>query len=81
MKKVFPLKGRIQHYAWGGIRFIPELLGMNPDKNPSAEYWMGAHKRAPSIVTTEVGEMSLDTFVNFMLDILLSSMQNNVDIF
>ncbi|MCA0933068.1 mannose-6-phosphate isomerase, class I [Lutimonas saemankumensis] len=63
MKRVFPLRGQIQHYAWGGFSFIPEFLGMNPDEKPFAEYWMGAHKTAPSIVSTEEEEMKLDTFI------------------
>ena len=48
-ERIFKLKGVVQHYAWGGNRFIPELLGMQPDlSKPSAEYWMGAHSSAPS---------------------------------
>src|ERR1700743_2002276 len=42
--KVFKLRGKVQHYAWGGPAFIPELLGIdNADHRPFAEYWMGAH--------------------------------------
>ena len=38
-ERIFKLKGVAQHYAWGGNRFIPELLGMQPDlSKPSAEY-------------------------------------------
>jgi mannose-6-phosphate isomerase len=47
--KVFPLAGKIQHYAWGGASFIPDLLSIpNPDGRPFAEYWMGAHDNASS---------------------------------
>ena len=48
-ERIFKLKGVIQHYAWGGHSFIPQLLNNNEvtDK-PSAEYWMGAHPSAPS---------------------------------
>jgi mannose-6-phosphate isomerase len=47
--KVFKLKGKVQHYAWGGHSFIPRLLSLpNPDDKPFAEYWMGAHDNAPS---------------------------------
>jgi mannose-6-phosphate isomerase len=48
-ERIFKLTGVIQHYAWGGNTFIPNLLGeaVEPDK-PSAEYWMGAHPSAPS---------------------------------
>jgi mannose-6-phosphate isomerase len=47
--KIFKLKGKIQHYAWGGTEYIPHWLGINnPDKKPYAEYWMGAHPLASS---------------------------------
>lgn len=38
------LTGRIQHYAWGGKKYIPALLSLdNPEKKPFAEYWLGVH--------------------------------------
>lgn len=41
----------IQHYAWGGHQFIPDLLHFtNDEKLPFAEYWMGAHDNAPAKV-------------------------------
>lgn len=46
--KLFYLKGKVQHYAWGGFTYIPQLLGLPVTDNPSAEYWMGAHQSAPS---------------------------------
>ncbi|MFT4202677.1 MAG: mannose-6-phosphate isomerase, class I [Chitinophagaceae bacterium] len=50
MNKIFPIKGVVQHYAWGGHHFLPELLHLeNPSNEPWAEYWMGAHPKAPSI--------------------------------
>ena len=49
--KICKLKGKVQHYAWGGSDFIPALLHIsNPDKKPFAEYWMGAHDNVPSEV-------------------------------
>ena len=51
-KKIFKLEGRIQHYAWGGYGYLPDLLQVpNPTKKPFAEYWMGAHVNAPSMIT------------------------------
>lgn len=48
-ERIFKLTGVIQHYAWGGHVFIPQLLNYNePTDKPSAEYWMGAHSSAPS---------------------------------
>jgi phosphomannomutase len=48
---LIPLEPRVQHYAWGDTRFIPELLGReNPHAVPHAELWMGAHPDLPSKV-------------------------------
>lgn len=48
---MYQLKGKVQHYAWGGNVFIPQLLGIsNTEKQPFAEYWMGVHSLAPSVV-------------------------------
>lgn len=48
---MFPLTGKVQHYAWGGKVFIPSLLGIsNEDGRPCAEYWLGVHPAAPSEV-------------------------------
>lgn len=56
------LKGKCMHYAWGGTRFLPEMLGLpNPDQKPFAEYWMGAHPSAPSDVLMPNGPVSLYT--------------------
>lgn len=50
-QEIFKLKGVVQHYAWGGYDFIPQLLGItNNDHKPCAEYWLGAHPSAPSVV-------------------------------
>lgn len=40
------LEGVVQHYAWGGIHYIPDLLKQeNPQQEPCAELWLGAHPR------------------------------------
>ncbi len=63
--KIFRLKGVIQHYSWGGHRFLPELLHEpNPLGQPFAEYWMGAHENAPSIIEFENG--THQTLVSFV---------------
>ncbi|MGV3766311.1 MAG: mannose-6-phosphate isomerase, class I [Chitinophagaceae bacterium] len=64
-KRIFPLYGKVQHYAWGGNRFIPELLGeKNTDRQPFAEYWMGAHDQVPSLIETEHGvQIGLNSFI------------------
>ena len=64
MNKLFALKGRIQNYAWGGKQFIPNLLGVEPSGEKCAEYWLGAHVNAPSVLETKEGEQTLNTFLN-----------------
>lgn len=44
------MTGTIQPYAWGSPTFIPELLGEQPDGEPQAELWLGAHSSSPSTV-------------------------------
>jgi mannose-6-phosphate isomerase len=63
--KIFRLEGKVQHYAWGGNRFIPGLLGQNNDSDkPFAEYWMGAHENVPSIVVLpDGGRQPLNEFI------------------
>jgi mannose-6-phosphate isomerase len=56
-QKVFRLHGKVQHYAWGGTRFLPGLLGIdNPEQRPFAEYWLGAHDNAPADMEATTGE-------------------------
>jgi mannose-6-phosphate isomerase len=58
--KIFKLKGRVQNYAWGGYQYIPNLLHFeNKDNKPCAEYWMGAHPSAPSMIQIGNEEVSL----------------------
>ena len=42
--------GQVQHYDWGTIAEIPRLLGVESDGCPWAEYWLGAHPKAPSLL-------------------------------
>ena len=54
--KIYRLEGKVQHYAWGGNRFIPALLGeLNESNKPFAEYWMGAHENVPSLIVLPDG--------------------------
>jgi len=55
-QKVFKLQGKVQHYAWGGSSYIPQLLHLtNSDQRPFAEYWMGAHDNAPAELLDDSG--------------------------
>jgi len=63
--KIFKLNGVIQHYAWGGNTFIPDLLGVeNTSDKTFAEYWMGAHPSASAILETSDGPVSLIDIIN-----------------
>lgn len=56
----FPLHGLAQHYAWGGRRFIPGMLGLdNAEQQRFAEWWLGAHEDAPSVIETPLGPQPL----------------------
>ncbi len=61
---VSKLKGKVQHYAWGGYEFIPQLLGLqNETHQPYAEYWMGAHPNHSSEIAVEESWVSLQQFI------------------
>ncbi len=58
------LQGTVQHYSWGGYEFIPSLLGIeNNEHKPFAEYWLGAHSGAPSLVETHDGLQPLNELI------------------
>lgn len=42
------LKPRIAHYGWGTESDLASLLGREPDGQPWAEVWVGAHPTLPS---------------------------------
>lgn len=58
--RIFKLKGKVQHYAWGGTAYIPHWLGIeNKENKPFAEYWMGAHPSASSALIVDGKEENL----------------------
>lgn len=63
MIKLYKIRGTVQNYAWGGTRYIADLLGANLNGEKAAEYWLGAHANAPSILTTSEGMRALDAFL------------------
>jgi mannose-6-phosphate isomerase len=74
--KIFRLKGKVQHYAWGGYEFIPHWLGIpNTGHKPFAEYWMGAHPSASSDIVTPNGSLSLNELIKGFPEITVG---NNV---
>ena len=64
--KLFPLKGSVQQYSWGGTAYLPALLNIeNPNHQPFAEYWLGAHDKAPSFVEINKDEtIPLNKYIN-----------------
>ena len=64
MAGIYPLNGRLQHYVWGGERYIPHLLHIDKTESHYAEYWLGAHPSAPSQVLYAQEEISLSDFLH-----------------
>lgn len=64
MQSIYPLKGVIQHYDWGGFNFIPSLIGKeNRQQKPCAELWLGAHPKGVSEIKIDKKWMPLDDFI------------------
>lgn len=62
--RLFRIEGKVQNYDWGGASFIPNLVSETIKPNTTyAEYWLGAHLKAPSKVITDSGSVSLETFL------------------
>jgi mannose-6-phosphate isomerase len=62
---IFRIEGVVQHYDWGGKRFISNLISQKNSTNiPYAEYWLGAYLRGPSIVKVQEKNIPLDVFLN-----------------
>ncbi|MEL6189418.1 MAG: type I phosphomannose isomerase catalytic subunit, partial [Myxococcota bacterium] len=53
------LAPRLQTYAWGDERFLPDLLGVEAE-GPVAEAWYGAHPRGPAMAERDGGLQPLD---------------------
>lgn len=47
----FAINGVLQHYAWGGNNYLSQFLGLPPQGQPTAEFWMGMHPKGPATVT------------------------------
>lgn len=57
------LNNPVRQYAWGSTTAIPKWLGVEPDGQPQAELWMGAHATAPSEILTETEDTALDAAI------------------
>jgi mannose-6-phosphate isomerase len=64
VQRIFKLEGKVQHYAWGGYDYLPQLLGIsNTEAKPFAEYWLGAHPNHPSSVVAGATTETLDSHI------------------
>lgn len=61
--KPYLLNNTIQNYAWGrkgDEAYIPKLLGEEIESGkPYAELWIGAHEKAPSVITVDENNKNL----------------------
>ena len=57
------LDNPIQDYAWGSKTSITRLQGRPPTSRREAELWIGAHPKAPSLVTVAGRSIALDRLV------------------
>lgn len=59
--RVLRLECRVQHYEWGDPDAIPTILGRtNPQRQPFAELWAGAHPDLPSRAIVDGVPVPLD---------------------
>ena len=75
MNAIYPLKGVVKNYDWGGSNYIPQLLlEENLQGVPQAEYWMGIHPQGVASVGLSNGEWislaELSVPIPFLLKVL-----------
>jgi len=65
MNDLYRIKGVVQHYDWGGNSLLPALLNIqDPGNKPYAEFWLGAHEKASSLIIAENKEEKLYEFIS-----------------
>lgn len=63
-QQIFLLEGKVQHYAWGGFEYIPQLLSVeNRERKPFAEYWLGAHPNHSGQLAQQNNSVALNQFI------------------
>ncbi|AHH08380.1 mannose-6-phosphate isomerase, class I [Borrelia anserina] len=67
---IFLMRNEIKEYDWGGISFIPYLLGQREDGLPKAEMWLGAHKTFSSKILVDGQYIALCDFLENYDDLL-----------
>jgi len=62
--RLLALRCGVQHYDWGGLDYIPGLLGIeNRNRKPFAELWVGAHPDLPSTATIGGTDVTLNVLI------------------
>ena len=63
--RVLPIDGKVQHYAWGGYSYLPDLLKFPAKKGETyAEYWLGTHDRGSATIKNDSGaSVSLKDYI------------------
>ncbi len=70
----FKLNNPVQNYAWGSKTAFQNLFAIeNPNQEPQAEIWMGAHTNGCSTIHVEGKEVLLSDFINKDKSGILSS--------
>ena len=66
---IWKLTGCVQHYPWGGKKYIPELICLSNEKEkPFAELWFGQHPSCPSMTSggTSLSDLMQSSPENFL---------------
>ena len=68
---IWKLTGCVQHYPWGGKKYIPQLVCLaNEEDEPFAELWFGQHPACPSMMSAG---STLADFMATSPEVVLSS--------
>jgi len=67
------VRGVVQHYDWGDQNAIPQLLGVPADGQPWAEWWLGTHPSAPSLLDGGVPLSSVAGELPYLLKLLAAA--------
>lgn len=67
------VRGVAQHYDWGDQAAIPQILGVPADGRPWAEWWLGTHPSAPSLLDDGALLASVSGELPYLLKLLAAA--------
>jgi mannose-6-phosphate isomerase len=67
------IAGVAQHYDWGDQEAIPNILGVPADGRPWAEWWLGTHPSAPSLLEDGSPLSSVSGELPYLLKLLAAA--------